>query len=136
MILGHGIDIVYVSRVKDLFVKYGSVFAQKILSSEEISNTFVNEKTISKRFAAKEAFVKAVGCGIGDLSFHDIEIHHDSFGKPTVKISRYAEDFIINKFKKSVLKNISNISILNFLFHISISDERDIAMASVIIDFN
>jgi len=85
MIYGVGIDLVEISRIKKNF---NDKFIKRVLTSNEIKilNTFESDKRklefLSGRFSAKEAFVKALGTGIGDVSFQDIEILSDN-GKPT-----------------------------------------------------
>ena len=77
----------------------------------------------SKRFAAKEAFVKAIGEGFRDnINLIDIEIKNNNKGKPYILIPRK----IINRIKKK-------FKIKNFVIFLSISDEKNYAIANVII---
>jgi holo-[acyl-carrier protein] synthase len=113
MIIGIGTDVLYINRIQEKFNKFGLVFAERILTREELVIFFAKSsdiKFLAKRFAAKEAIAKAFGVGIGDkLSFQDIKILNDELGAPFVKIT---SDIGINK----------NV-------HISISDESDIVVA-------
>ncbi|KYG34394.1 holo-ACP synthase [Alkalihalobacillus trypoxylicola] len=90
MIIGTGIDIVELSRIEKLMLK-NERFEKKILTKTEYSKflTLGNKRKVeylAGRFSAKEAFVKAVGTGIGkSYSWHDIEILNDSSGKPYIK---------------------------------------------------
>ena len=125
-ILGTGIDIVDNSRFKKILVRKRSGFKNKIFSRKEINycekkNNFVN--CYSKRFAAKEAFVKALGTGFRDgINYKDIEITNNSFGKPSLNID------------KKISKKIRNIfKIKKFLISVSVSDEKKYSVASVII---
>lgn len=89
MIKGIGIDIVELSRIEKL-VNRQPKFPDRILTVKEKQrfNQLTARRRIeylAGRFAAKEAFSKAAGTGIGEnLSFHDIEIGNDSSGKPMI----------------------------------------------------
>ncbi|RKV84831.1 MAG: holo-ACP synthase, partial [Neisseria sp.] len=86
MIYGIGTDIVSLKRIIRLSKKFGQAFAERILTPEELLEFPQAGKPVNylaKRFAAKEAFAKAVGTGIrGAVSFRNIGIGHDALGKP------------------------------------------------------
>ena len=122
-ILGIGVDIVDNSRFKKLYKN--SLFINKIFSKKEIliSKKIKDKKSyFAKRFAAKEAFSKAIGTGFRKgLNFKDISIINNKLGKPT---------FLMCKKFKLILKKKFNINSSNF--HLSISDEREYSIAFVI----
>lgn len=117
MISGIGIDIVELERIQKI-VERQEKFADRILTLNEKAvytglSTGRKIEFLAGRFAAKEAFSKAYGTGIGkELSFLDIEIKTDGKGKP-----------IITKP-------------LNEGVHLSISHSKDYAVAQVIIEKN
>ena len=119
-IFGVGTDIVKNSRIKKLIKN--KKFINRIFTSSEIQGSKkIKQKVLffSKRFAAKEAFVKSLGSGFRNgLNFKDIEILNDDNGKPfylkTKKIST-----IINKIFKVKKYNL----------FLSISDEKDYSVA-------
>ncbi len=83
MIIGTGVDITEVRRIRQAVEKWGDDFLERIFTKSEIKNA--KSKTsfyqhLAGRFAAKEAIFKAVGDN--QLSWHDIQIHNDSEGKP------------------------------------------------------
>ena len=125
-ILGTGIDIVENYRLKKLLLKKKSNFKNKIFTNNEIEycekkSNFTN--CYSKRFAAKEAFVKALGTGFRkNINFKDIEILNNGYGKPCLSINKK----VINKIK--ILFKVKKFNIL-----LSITDEKKYAIASVII---
>ncbi|MDO4906544.1 holo-ACP synthase [Neisseria sp.] len=86
MIYGIGTDIVAQERIEKLHKKYGQAFARRLLSRIELleypqSGRPVN--FLAKRFAAKEAFAKAVGTGLrSPVSLRNIGVGHDGLGKP------------------------------------------------------
>ena len=83
-ILGIGVDIIENKRIKRSIQNYK--FKDRIFSSKEqkLSSSSVNKVSFfSKRFAAKEAFAKALGTGFrNNLNFKDIEVINDKYGKP------------------------------------------------------
>lgn len=93
VIFGIGIDIVHVPRVEKLLDIYGDHFAGKILTPEEFVQfkevpPIMPAKFLAKRFAAKEAVVKALGTGFsGGISLRQIQVVHDALGKPGLAFS-------------------------------------------------
>ncbi|WP_033915884.1 holo-ACP synthase [Campylobacter sputorum] len=98
-----GIDIIAIKRISDLKLKYGDKFLYKFLNKDEI-NIAKSEATMAGFFAAKEAFAKALGCGISkEFSFHDVEIYKDSNGAPLLKIAqKIKSNFDIQKASLSI----------------------------------
>jgi len=123
-ILGIGVDIIDNKRIKKSIKS--NKFKIRIYSSNEL---ILSEKTknkvafFSKRFAAKEAFSKALGIGFSsNLNFKDIEITNDKKGMP-----KYVENKKIIKIVQKKYK------IKKFNFFLSISDEKDYSTAFAII---
>ena len=123
-ILGIGVDIIENKRIiksikNDKFKK--RIYSQKEL---ELSTLTINKTSFfSKRFAAKEAFAKALGTGFrNNLNFKDIEVINDKMGKP---------HFVITKKIKYIVRK--NFKIKNFNCFLSISDEKDYSTAFAII---
>ena len=123
-ILGIGVDIVENSRIAKSIKK--DLFIDRIFSKSEnlIAKNIKNKKSYySKRFAAKEAFVKSIGTGFrNDLNFKNISIVNDKHGKPS---------FIINEKIKKIIKK--RFKITSFNFFLSISDEKKYSVAYVIL---
>ena len=123
-ILGIGVDIIENKRIiksikNDKFKK--RIYSQKEL---ELSTLTINKTSFfSKRFAAKEAFAKALGTGFrNNLNFKDIEVINDKFGKPYYSKNK--------KIKKMIQKNFK---VKNFDCFLSIPDEKDYSTAFTII---
>ncbi|NLY04193.1 MAG: holo-ACP synthase [Campylobacter sp.] len=90
-----GIDIVEISRIEKLKVKFGDKFTDRILNQSEIM-LVKNDVTLAGFYAAKEAISKALGTGIGsEFGFKDCEIYKDLRGSPCIKFTPE----ISNKFK-------------------------------------
>ncbi|WP_264702859.1 holo-[acyl-carrier-protein] synthase [Wolbachia endosymbiont (group A) of Volucella inflata] len=118
MISGIGTDIVYIPRVLRILQKYGEKFLNRIYTEKEIelsrkyNSQEMRARYFAKRFAAKEAFIKARGTGFSqDITMKDIEIYNDVRGKPYLTVSK---DFISK-------------------IHLSLSDDGDYATAFVVI---
>lgn len=129
MILGIGIDTVSITRVNNLMSKYDIKFENKIFTTKEIdrfnqiNSDNAKKSFYAKRFAAKEAFSKALGLGIGrGIDFKDIAIDNDELGKPFINIVNDKENFIKQHFKVD-----------DYVIHLSLSDDADSALAMVTI---
>jgi holo-[acyl-carrier protein] synthase len=123
MIKGIGIDIIEISRIKEAVAKYGRDFLNKVFTEKELKYCRSLKKwrfpELAVRFAAKEAYAKALGRGLRGLGrsnhgvgWRDIEIKNDNLGKPLL----YSKN-------KKVPKA-----------HVSLSHSRDYAIASVYVE--
>ena len=123
--LGIGVDIVQNSRIKKSITN--EKFLSRIFTNDEINKSKkTKNKTafFSKRFAAKEAFSKALGTGFREtLNFKDILITNNKYGKPSIKINNKLRNLINKKFKTK------KINVL-----LSISDESKHSIAFVILE--
>jgi holo-[acyl-carrier protein] synthase len=124
MIIGIGVDIVEIARVDELCEKFGERFAARILTADELLEYRERRKSssyLALRFAAKEAVAKACGTGIGaQLGFHDMQIEHDTKGKPVLR------------FLESASELVQRLQIRNTL--ISLSDEKHYAVAMAVLE--
>ena len=139
MILGIGTDIVKIARIASLYNKHPNNFARKILTNQEIkifSSFSLEKKQISylaKRFAIKEAFVKALGTGFRkEVSFLDIEVINNNLGKPEIIISKQLEKHFRAGQFFAMQKTNKDYSIPNFF--VSVSDEEEYVVAFVVIE--
>ena len=97
-ILGLGVDIVNISRVDQIINYKKKIFLSKAFKNQEFKNKKIDKFTIAKKFAAKEAFSKAIGTGIGKtISFKEISILNKSNGAPYIKITKNTEKKIKKK---------------------------------------
>ena len=128
MILGIGIDLLNVSRIGALSLKFQDKFAFKILSEDEFKEYNKSKYKIeflSKRFCVKEAFSKALGTGMGrGINFIDITVKHDILGKPIILLSDKAY---------SILESIFKVKIDNIQIDVSITDEKPYVNSFVVI---
>ena len=125
MILGTGFDLTALPRIKALLEKHGERFLTRILTADEMaslpSEPARRVAYAAGRWASKEAAVKALGSGFSaGIGFHDVEIVTMEGGRPELRLHGRAAELAEEKG-------------VNFL-HISISHERDMAGAMVILE--
>ena len=124
-IIGNGVDIVENKRIKNSLKIKG--FVNRVFTQNEINKSKnLNNKTnyFAKRFAAKEAFVKALGEGFrNNINFKDIDITKDKKGRPFINISNNIKKFLKKKFKLN-----------KYNIFLSLSDEKKHSIAYVIIN--
>ena len=124
MIFGIGTDIVAVARMEAASNRHGPAFAARILSEEELKEYATQAhpgRFLSKRFAAKEALAKATGHGLRHpVNLRSITITHDELGKP------------VFQFDAELYEHLNRLGVMRH--HLSISDERDTAVAFVILE--
>lgn len=124
MIYGIGTDIVESSRIEQSLERYGDRFARRILTDSEWNEFRESYKPIlylAGRFAAKEALAKAMGTGLRhpvNLSY--ITIAHDDLGKPFFEFHPQLDQLLNDKGIRQ--------------HHLSISDERTIVCAFVVLE--
>ena len=123
-ILGIGIDIIKNQRVRSLIKN--KIFINRTFGKNEIkySNKISNKVSyFAKRFAAKEAFAKALGTGFRkNLNFKDVEVLNDKLGKPFYSKSKKINSIIYKQLK-----------IKKYNLFLSISDEKDYSVAFTIL---
>ena len=124
MIYGVGTDIIEVPRIARALERFGERFARRILCAPELERFRAHRRPASylaKRFAAKEAFGKALGTGIhAPANWHGVWVENLKSGKPVLKFSSALEKLLK---QKAILHT-----------HLSLADERGIAAATVILE--
>lgn len=128
MIFGLGTDLVRQSRIEESMGRFGDRLARRILTDRERSqfderprNAAQQARFMSQRFAAKEAFAKALGTGIqAGVRWRDMGIHHEPSGKPLLHVSPDMQ---------------ARLDALGVRFlHVSLSDEDGMSLAVVILE--
>ncbi len=122
MIIGIGTDLVLVSRIEEVLARQGERFARRILTPDELERYRAHgqpARYLAKRFAAKEAILKALGTGLaGGMSWQDMQIDNDALGAPGVVLSGAALARLQERGGGRML--------------LSLSDEREQALAFVV----
>ncbi len=123
MIYGTGTDIVAIARMREALARHGERFAQRILAGSEYPEFLAARdpaRFLAKRFAAKEAFAKALGTGLRPpATLGAIAVTHDELGKP---------GYVCAEPLESLLKT-RMLSV-----HLSISDEKEYVLAFAIME--
>ncbi|WP_447043832.1 holo-ACP synthase [Vreelandella sp. H-I2] len=124
MIVGIGSDIARVERFKRAVQRHGPRFAQRILGPDEHALWLQKSQPaafLAKRFAAKEAFVKALGLGLRQgMQWGEIQVINDVLGKPYFLLSGEAERLL----------TVAGVT----TSHITLSDEAEYAIAFVVLE--
>jgi len=124
MIYGVGTDIVNIDRIQKIILKNKEGFIKRVLTDHEqalFANKADSAAFCAKRFAAKEAFSKALGTGIGRVvSFQDLTVRNNDNGKPHFILSEKLRLYLLEKGVKQA--------------HLSISDESQYAVAFVVLE--
>jgi len=98
VITGIGIDIIEVARIRDSFVRFGARFRRRIFTAGEVAfcETLSDKfPSYAARFAAKEAFSKALGTGLrGVVAWHEIQVNDNERSRPTITVSGRAASFL------------------------------------------
>ena len=122
-VIGIGLDLVEVSRIRDLLERHGERFKQRTFTTGEIAycdKCADAAMHYAARFAAKEAGAKALGTGFADgVSWKDIEVTRAENGAPSIAFHRGAFDMARSKGMKSAL--------------ISLTHTKDTAAAQVVL---
>ena len=128
MIYGIGTDIVQIARIEAALNRHGDRFAEKILHPDELKifhgrralSSFRGIRFLATRFAAKEAFSKAIGTGIQlPMSWHAMQICNNPIGQPSIVTSGVLQTWMQQK---------------QLIARVSLSDEIAYALAFVIVE--
>ena len=124
MIYGIGTDIIEIPRIEAALARFGERFARRILCEPELRRFSAHRKPaayLAKRFAAKEAFTKALGTGIhAPANWHGVWVINLRSGKPILQFTE-------------ALKALLDARGIGHA-HVSLTDERELASATVILE--
>ena len=124
MILGIGTDLVEIHRIEKALARYGERFARRVLVEQELEQYRREKKPaawLAKRFAAKEAFSKAMGTGIHfPVNWHNVSVTNARSGKPQLCFSEPLTALMAQRGIRHA--------------HVSLTDEISLAFAFVVIE--
>ena len=124
MIVGIGTDLCDIGRIERALGRFGERFAERILVTSELQRFRRHRKGaayLAKRFAAKEAFSKALGTGIHfPVNWHNVWVENERSGKPSLKFSKPLAALL----KRRGIDNV----------HVSLTDEIGMACAFVVVE--
>ncbi len=124
MIVGIGTDVCSVVRIARVLERHGERFVRRILTPQErprYERTHDKAGHLAKRFAAKEAFSKAIGTGIhAPFTWHSISLGRDARGKPLIVPG------------EAMARHLELLGVTGS--HVSLTDDHDVAMAFVVLE--
>jgi holo-[acyl-carrier protein] synthase len=91
MILRTGVDLIEIDRVAEVIARHGKRYLERIYTPVELEQCGKRTESLAGRFAAKEAVAKALGCGIGEVGWKEIEILGDEQNAPILTLYGAAE---------------------------------------------
>ena len=130
MIIGIGTDLIEMTRIDRLLSRWGTRALTRLFTPLEIQkgtdlSSSTSTRHFAKRFAAKEALVKALGLGfVQKITFQDMEVSNDALGKPKLSLKGVAAQ----KLTAQLLPGFES------RIHLSLSDTQDHALAFVVIE--
>jgi holo-[acyl-carrier protein] synthase len=120
MIIGHGIDLVEIDRVNNIYAKYKKNFISKYFLNDQFKS--INKNLLANNFAIKEAFSKSIGMGFRSPCYpNNIVVSRNDLGKPVISFKNKLESYLNDTFGKYVI-------------HVSLTDTKLYSIASVIIE--
>lgn len=122
MIYGIGIDIVKIDRMREVVQKWRDKFLNRVFTEDEISYCYEKKDpylSLSVRFAAKEALIKAIGARAA-IPLTDIEVVNYNSGMPSIKAKGKLENFFLDNSVRQA--------------HLSMSHEKDYGIACVVLE--
>ena len=113
-----GVDIIEIERIEKAVARFGMRFLRRVYTDTELRVCHNKPSRLASRFAAKEAVMKSLGTGTRGVGWREIEITHDSKGKPIVSLCGRAK----NRAQDMGLNELA----------VSLSDSREYAVAFVV----
>lgn len=118
MIVGNGVDLIEISRIAKAIEN--PHFCERVFTEAEIRESKMLAHRLAGFFAAKEAILKAMGTGLSNFSWQEIEVRHDSKGAPLLELTGKVRSFLSEN-------RVSRV-------HLSISHCKEYAVAQVILE--
>src|SRR5512134_3030507 len=91
MILRTGVDLIEIARIEEVVARHGKHYLDRIYTPAELEQCGKRAESLAGRFAAKEAIAKALGCGIGEITWKEIEVLGDEQNAPVLTLHGTAE---------------------------------------------
>lgn len=124
MLIGIGTDLAKIERFTAILQRRATAFTRRVLTANEqtaMQQAASPAAFLAKRFAAKEALLKALGTGLRNgISWQDMQVSNDDLGKPSMQLSGKAAELAAEKGVKTL--------------HLSITDEKEMALAFVVLE--
>ncbi|MCL4528845.1 MAG: holo-ACP synthase [Chloroflexi bacterium] len=112
MNLRTGVDLIEISRIEEVVARHGKHYLERIYTPAELDQFGKRVESLAGRFAGKEAVAKALGCGIGDVTWKEIEILGNEQNAPTLTLSggaaEKAKELGLTKWSVSISHSMSH----------------------------
>jgi holo-[acyl-carrier protein] synthase len=112
MILRTGVDLIEISRIEEVVRRHGNRYLERVYTEAELQLLGGEVESLAGRFAAKEAVAKALGCGIGVVTWKDIEILGDEQNAPVLTLrgaaAQKAEEIGLQTWSVSISHSMSH----------------------------
>ncbi|HAV77491.1 MAG TPA: holo-[acyl-carrier-protein] synthase [Anaerolineae bacterium] len=112
MNLRTGVDLIEISRIEEVVARHGKHYLERIYTPAELEQCGKRPESLAGRFAAKEAAAKALGCGIGDIGWKEIEVLGDEQNAPVLTLHGEAD-----RLAKEIGLSIWSVSISHSQSH-------------------
>ena len=113
MILRTGVDLIEIERVAEVIARHGRHYLERVYTSAELEQCGKRTESLAGRFAAKEAVAKALGCGIGDVGWKEIETLGNEQNAPTLRLygvaSAKAKELGLVNWSVSISHSMSHV---------------------------
>ncbi|HHY99206.1 MAG TPA: holo-ACP synthase [Firmicutes bacterium] len=109
MVLGIGLDIIEIPRIRELMERKGNRLIGRVFTPREAELCAGRYESFAGRFAAKEAAAKALGTGMRGISWIEVEILEDHLGKPLILLHGRARDLASSKGIRDILVSITHL---------------------------
>ena len=113
MKLATGVDLIEIARIDEVVVRHGKHYLERVFTPAELEYCGKRAESLAGRFAAKEAVAKALGCGIGDVSWKEIEVLGDEQNAPVLALhgeaAAKAKELGLTTWSVSISHNQSHV---------------------------
>ena len=113
MILRTGVDLIEISRIEEVVSRHGKHYLERVYTPAELALCGKRAESLAGRFAAKEAAAKALGCGIGDIEWKEVEILEDEQDAPILQLhgaaAQQAQEFGLQTWSVSISHSQSHV---------------------------
>ncbi len=113
MLLRTGVDLIEIDRIAEVINRHGRRYLERVYTPDELELCGRRAESLAGRFAAKEAVAKALGSGIGDVTWQDIEILGDEQNAPTLTLrgaaKKLADDLGLATWSISISHSQSHV---------------------------
>ena len=86
MKLATGVDLIEIARIEEVIARHGKHYLERVYTPAELEQCGKRAESLAGRFAAKEAVAKALGCGIGEVGWKEIEVLGDEQNAPQLTL--------------------------------------------------